>query len=280
MMFKSRRHTQVSYRQGRPIAAYVYLKGWPGHKSVRTEEIDSGLVIDFSPSNEPLGLEIINPATVSIESINETLRKFGERPLDPGEVEALKPRERAAKNSSQDVSYSSERAVQAFERAETLVSDILEADRVFSAYGRACQEAQAFQRLMSELLVMVRLVQRKHLKKSELVEIQRDLSEETALLLADYLTTHSVMSREAEEVFKSAFYSRDHLVHQLHVDSTTGDAATELYEYLEELIDLLRKASHEGRKAKMGLEVRLGYSRDELENRLQDYVKEEAERYE
>ena len=89
-----------------------------------------------------------------------------------------------------------------------------------------------------------------------------------------------IVGQEAKEVFKRAFYSRDHLVHQLHVDNTTGDAATELYEHLEELIDLFRKASDEGRKAKTGLEARLGYSRDELENRLQDYVKEEAERYE
>lgn len=261
------------------MAAYLYLRGSPGNKSARTEEIDSGLVMDFSLANEPLGLEIINPGTVSIKRINEALRKVGGEPLDPAEIEALKPRERATKNSSQDVSGSFEGSVQTFGRLPSALSDVLEADSILSTYGRACQEAQVFQRLISDLLVMVRLVQRKHLKKSELVEIQRDLSEATALRLIDYLTTNSVINRETEQVFKNAFYSRDHLVHQLHVDSTTDDAATELYQHLEELIDLFRKAGHEGRKAKLGLEERLGYSKDEIESRLQDYVKEEAERY-
>ena len=89
-MVKTRRYMQVSYRNGQPMAAYLYLSGWPGHKSARTELVDAGLVVDFSESDEPLGLEIVDPESVSIREIDDVLRGIDEDPLDPGEVDALK----------------------------------------------------------------------------------------------------------------------------------------------------------------------------------------------
>ena len=51
-------YLEVTFRQGRAIAAYLYLPRRPGEKSFRSTKADPGLVIDFNRSSKPIGIEI------------------------------------------------------------------------------------------------------------------------------------------------------------------------------------------------------------------------------
>lgn len=52
------RYLKVTYRKGKPFAAYLYLPRSEDTKSVRTELVGAGLIVDFGPDDEPIGLEI------------------------------------------------------------------------------------------------------------------------------------------------------------------------------------------------------------------------------
>ena len=51
-------YLEVTYRRGRPLAAYYYLPRQDGEKSVRTERVGGGLVVDDSADNNAMGIEI------------------------------------------------------------------------------------------------------------------------------------------------------------------------------------------------------------------------------
>lgn len=63
----------ITYRKGRPFAAYIYLNHKPGEKSARTEEITPDLLVDFADSGRPLGIEIMTPEAVSVDEVNALL---------------------------------------------------------------------------------------------------------------------------------------------------------------------------------------------------------------
>ena len=50
-------YLEITYRKGKPLAAYLYLSAASGVKSVRTESRDAGLLVDFGPEGQPIGLE-------------------------------------------------------------------------------------------------------------------------------------------------------------------------------------------------------------------------------
>ena len=60
---------QITYRKGKPFAAYIYLSRRNGQKSVRTEAISEDLLIDYAQDETPLGIEIVSPGMVSIDEI-------------------------------------------------------------------------------------------------------------------------------------------------------------------------------------------------------------------
>jgi uncharacterized protein YuzE len=70
-------YLEVTFRHGRPLAAYLYLPRRPADKSHRTQKAESGLVIDFSRSGKPIGIEITAPAKVSTAALNRVLRRLG-----------------------------------------------------------------------------------------------------------------------------------------------------------------------------------------------------------
>jgi uncharacterized protein YuzE len=71
------RYLEVTYREGRPLAAYLYLPRRPESKTARTRDAGAGVVVDYDESGEPIGLEITDPATATVEQINETLAELG-----------------------------------------------------------------------------------------------------------------------------------------------------------------------------------------------------------
>jgi len=70
-------YLEVTFRQGRPLAAYLYLPRAGRDKSYRTARVDPGLVIDFNRGGRPIGIEITAPEKLSAAALNRVLRRFG-----------------------------------------------------------------------------------------------------------------------------------------------------------------------------------------------------------
>jgi hypothetical protein len=70
-------YLEVTFRHGRPLAAYLYLPRKPKDKSHRTERAEPGLVIDYSRRGTPIGIEITAPAKISAALLNRVLRRLG-----------------------------------------------------------------------------------------------------------------------------------------------------------------------------------------------------------
>lgn len=83
------RYLEISYRNGRPIAAYLYLPRREGDHSVRAEDLGGGLIADFSADGRAIGLEILSPLSTSLETLNLALARIKEAPLSSDEARPL-----------------------------------------------------------------------------------------------------------------------------------------------------------------------------------------------
>ena len=81
---------QITYRKGKPFAAYIYLSHKHGQKSARTEAITEDLLIDYAQDDTPLGIEIVSPGIVNIDEIQLVFDRLGLSRLEPAELEPLK----------------------------------------------------------------------------------------------------------------------------------------------------------------------------------------------
>jgi len=76
------RSLQITYRKGRPFAAYLHLSHETGEKVAKSLPSPDGLlVIDYAANGQPLGVEITAPLAVSLERLNRLLADLGELPL-------------------------------------------------------------------------------------------------------------------------------------------------------------------------------------------------------
>lgn len=80
---------QVTYRKGRPLAAYISLTSHAGDKVARTEEALPDLLVDYASDGRPLGIEIVTPGAVSPEAINEVFDRLGLGRPDPADLRPL-----------------------------------------------------------------------------------------------------------------------------------------------------------------------------------------------
>ena len=69
-------YLEVTFRHGRPIAAYYYLPRKRGQKSYRTKRIEPGLVIDLSREGQAIGIEITAPSKLTLSALNRVLREL------------------------------------------------------------------------------------------------------------------------------------------------------------------------------------------------------------
>ena len=86
-------YLEVTFRHGRALAAYLYLPRRPKDKSHRTERVEPGLVIDYSRTGKPIGIEITAPAKISAPTLNRVLRRLGVPPLTRADLAPFEPRE-------------------------------------------------------------------------------------------------------------------------------------------------------------------------------------------
>ncbi len=70
-------YLEVTFRRGRPLAAYYYLPRRPGEKSYRTRRVEPGMVVDFNRSGRPIGIEITAPGRLTLAALNRALRELG-----------------------------------------------------------------------------------------------------------------------------------------------------------------------------------------------------------
>jgi uncharacterized protein YuzE len=82
-------YLEVTFRHGKPLAGYFYLPRRPGQKSYRTERVAGGLIVDYSRSGKPIGIEITAPAELSLSGLNRILRRLGQPSLRRAELAPL-----------------------------------------------------------------------------------------------------------------------------------------------------------------------------------------------
>jgi hypothetical protein len=82
-------YLEVTFRKGKPIAAYLYLPRETTAKVARCEKLASGLVVDFDEHDRPLGVEITAPGNITSEDLNRVLEKLGVEPLQESELAPL-----------------------------------------------------------------------------------------------------------------------------------------------------------------------------------------------
>jgi hypothetical protein len=73
-------YLEVTFRYGRPIAAYYYLPRETTQKSARTRRVEPGLIIDFTAEGQAIGIEITAPPKVSLAALNAVLKELGQAP--------------------------------------------------------------------------------------------------------------------------------------------------------------------------------------------------------
>ena len=84
------KYLEITFRKGKPFAAYLYLSKNTGLKAVRTERMTPGLIVDYDEKDKPIGLEIISPLHVTVSEINEVLRGLSISPISDEELSPLK----------------------------------------------------------------------------------------------------------------------------------------------------------------------------------------------
>lgn len=79
------RYLEVTFRRGRPLAAYLYLPRASGAKVATTADAGRGLRVDYDRDGVPMGIEITAPRAVEIEHVNAVLAQLGHPELAPEE---------------------------------------------------------------------------------------------------------------------------------------------------------------------------------------------------
>jgi hypothetical protein len=82
-------YLQVTYRKGRPFAAYYYLPRRSGDRNTRTKRLPGGVLVDFAPDGRAIGIEITAPSRFDLPSLNEALAVLGLAPVRPEELAPL-----------------------------------------------------------------------------------------------------------------------------------------------------------------------------------------------
>jgi uncharacterized protein YuzE len=72
------------------MAAYYYLPRVHGQRSYRTEQVEPGILVDYSRGGRPIGIEITAPSRVSVAKMNRVLRDLGQPALKRGDLASLR----------------------------------------------------------------------------------------------------------------------------------------------------------------------------------------------
>jgi uncharacterized protein YuzE len=79
------RYLEVTFRKGKPLAAYLYLARKSGSRIARTLDGGHGVRVDVDDQGAPMGIEITAPGAVTIAEVNAVLAQHGVAALDDQE---------------------------------------------------------------------------------------------------------------------------------------------------------------------------------------------------
>jgi len=83
-------YLEVTYHKGHALAAYFYLARSDRHKSVRTQQVSGGLIIDFAANGKPIGIEITAPEQLTLANLNRLLKELGCAPVRRADLAPLR----------------------------------------------------------------------------------------------------------------------------------------------------------------------------------------------
>ena len=83
------RFLEVTFRKGKPFAAYLYLARRPGDVSARTERREAGLLIDYTADGRAIGIEITAPSKVTLDAVNQALAAVQQELATPDDLAPL-----------------------------------------------------------------------------------------------------------------------------------------------------------------------------------------------
>ena len=83
-------YLEVTYRNGKPLAAYYHLPGREGRKCHRSRREEAGLVVDFAINGDPIGIEITSPRSASLAALNRVLKALGLQAVKSVELAPLR----------------------------------------------------------------------------------------------------------------------------------------------------------------------------------------------
>jgi hypothetical protein len=83
------RYLEVTFRKGRPVAAYLYLPRRGVERAARVSKTSAGLLIDYNPEGKPIGIEITAPGRVSLTAFNRVLSRLGQPLLQAEDLAPL-----------------------------------------------------------------------------------------------------------------------------------------------------------------------------------------------
>ena len=71
------RYLEVTFRNGKPLAAYLYLPRRGRGAVATTRDVGDGMKVDFDAAGIPIGVEMTAPSIVSVERLNAVLEGRG-----------------------------------------------------------------------------------------------------------------------------------------------------------------------------------------------------------
>ena len=78
-------YLEVTFRKGKPLAAYLYLPRASGARVARTIDEGRGVRVDVDDRDIALGVEITAPGAVTAAELNAVLVRYGVAALEDQE---------------------------------------------------------------------------------------------------------------------------------------------------------------------------------------------------
>jgi uncharacterized protein YuzE len=80
------RDLQVTFRNGRLMAAYLHLQKRDGLTVAHSRRTGDGMIVDLAPDGTAIGIEFVAPSKVSLSGINQLLQSVGQTTASADEL--------------------------------------------------------------------------------------------------------------------------------------------------------------------------------------------------
>jgi uncharacterized protein YuzE len=206
---------KVSYRNGKPLAAYISLPDSAGEKSVRTEEPKPGILVDYSRDGKAIGVEITSPSTITLKALNDVLSMLGQRKIREADLAPLN-------------------------RSQTNDDDH---QRLLFLYGMAASLAQQLEKNLLVAFVASKKASNERLSKEDRTEIARDPS---STMLITQICRHLEVPSKERRLITDSWSKRNYLFHSFIIskeDLSDTRHVKHAKQQLQDMIVWFRKAN-------------------------------------